>query len=96
MSIEKMAKKANELREKGHANREISQEMHLSEATVEWLLAREASKDFTGQLPPDVKVGWRTIGVSGSRISSIAEIIPYKFKFFSTDNTLVSFSNDNF
>ena len=54
MSIEKMAKKANELREKGHANREISQEMHLSEATVEWLLAREASKDFTGQLPPDV------------------------------------------
>ena len=75
MSIEKMAKKANELREKGHASREISQEMHLSEATVEWLLAREASKDFTGQLPPDVKVGWRTIGVSGSRISSIAEIM---------------------
>ena len=75
MSIEKMAKKANELKEKGHANREISQEMHLSEATVEWLLAREASKDFTGQLPPDVKVGWRTIGVSGSRISSIAEIM---------------------
>ena len=75
MSIEKMAKKANELREKGHANREISQEMHLSEATVEWLLAREASKDFTGQLPADVKVGWRTIGVSGSRISSIAEIM---------------------
>ena len=75
MSIEKMAKKANELREKGHANREISQEMHLSEATVEWLLAREASKDFTGKLPPDVKVGWRTIGVSGSRISSIAEIM---------------------
>ena len=75
MSIEKMAKKANELREKGHANREISQEMHLSEATVEWLLAREASKDFTGTLPPDVKVGWRTIGVSGSRISSIAEIM---------------------
>ena len=46
MSIEKMAKKANELREKGHANRELSQEMHLSEATVEWLLAREASKDL--------------------------------------------------
>ena len=75
MSIERMAEKANELREKGHATREISQEMHLSEATVEWLLAREASKDFTGQLPPDVKVGWRTIGVSGSRISSIAEIM---------------------
>ena len=26
-------------------------------------------------MPPDVKVGWRTIGVSGSRIHAIAEIM---------------------
>ena len=75
MSLEKMAEKAVNLREKGHANREISQEMHLSEATVEWLLAKKASEDFNEALPPDVKVGWRTIGVSGSRINSIAEIM---------------------
>ena len=75
MSIEKMAEKAASLREKGHANRDISQEMHLSEATVEWLLAKKASKDFNEALPPDVKVGWRTVGVSGSRINSIAEIM---------------------
>jgi len=75
MSLEKMAEKAVSLREKGHANREISQEMHLSEATVEWLLAKKASEDFNEALPPDVKVGWRTIGVSGSRINSIAEIM---------------------
>ena len=75
MSLEKMAEKAANLKEKGHANREISQEMHLSEATVEWLLARKASEDFDGALPPDVKVGWRTIGVSGSRINAIAEIM---------------------
>ena len=75
MSIVNMAKKANELKEKGHANREISQEMHLSQATVEWLLAKQATDNFEEQLPPDVKVGWRTIGVSGSRINSIAEIM---------------------
>ena len=75
MSLEKMAEKATSLKNKGHANREISQEMHLSEATVEWLLAKKASEDFNETLPPDVKVGWRTVGVSGSRINSIAEIM---------------------
>tara|TARA_B110000438_G_scaffold183909_1_gene175682 strand:- start:2164 stop:2763 length:600 start_codon:yes stop_codon:yes gene_type:complete len=75
MSIDNMAKKAKELKEKGQANREISQEMHLSQATVEWLLAKQATDNFEEQLPPDVKVGWRTIGVSGSRINSIAEIM---------------------
>ena len=75
MSLEKMAEKAANLKKKGHANREISQEMHLSEATVEWLLAKKASEDFNETLPPDVKVGWRTVGVSGSRINSIAEIM---------------------
>ena len=75
MSIEKMATKANELREEGHTTREIGQEMHLSKATIEWLLAKQASSDFSEKLPPDVKVGWRSIGVSGSRINSIAEIM---------------------
>ena len=70
-----MAKKANELREEGHTTREIGQEMHLSKATIEWLLAKQASSDFSEKSPPDVKVGWRSIGVSGSRINSIAEIM---------------------
>ncbi len=75
MSIEKMAVKAAELKGKGHSTREICQEMHLSQATVEWLLAKQASEAFSEALPADVKVGWRTIGVSGSRISSIADIM---------------------
>ena len=75
MSIEKMAAKAAELKDKGHSTREICQEMHLSQATVEWLLAKQASEAFSEALPADVKVGWRTIGVSGSRISSIADIM---------------------
>ena len=78
MSIEKMAIKANELREEGHTTREIGQEMHLSKATIEWLLAKQASSDFSEKIPPDVKVGWRSIGVSGSRINSIASAFDFK------------------
>ena len=75
MSIENMMARAKELKEEGQSNREISQEMHLAQATVDWLLAKQASENFDETLPPDVKVGWRTIGVSGSRIQAIAEIM---------------------
>ena len=75
MSIENMMARAKELKEEGQSNREISQEMHLAQATVDWLLAKQASENFDAALPPDVKVGWRTIGVSGSRIQAIAEIM---------------------
>ena len=75
MSIETMMARAKELKEEGQSNREISQEMHLAQATVDWLLAKQASENFDETLPPDVKVGWRTIGVSGSRIQAIAEIM---------------------
>ena len=75
MSIEKMSIKAKELKTKGHSTREICQEMHLSQATIEWLLAKQASDNFTDNIPADVKVGWRTIGVSGTRIQAIAEIM---------------------
>ena len=70
-----MMARAKELKEEGQSNREISQEMHLAQATVDWLLAKQASENFDEALPPDVKVGWRTIGVSGSRIQAIAEIM---------------------
>ena len=49
--------------------------MHLSQATVEWLLAKQASDNFAESIPADVKVGWRTIGVSGTRIQAIAEVM---------------------
>ena len=75
MSIENMMARAKELKEEGQSDREISQEMHLAQATVDWLLAKQASENFDETLPPDVKVGWRTIGVSGSRIQAIAEIM---------------------
>jgi len=74
MSIESIAERAVELREKGLSTREICQELHLGRSTVEWLLARQASEP--GDRPPaDVKVGWRSIGVSGLRMRAIAEIM---------------------
>ena len=75
MSLEGMAAKAKELKDKGQTNREIGHEMHLGQATIDWLLAKQASENFDEAPPPDVKVGWRTIGVSGSRIQAIAEIM---------------------
>ena len=75
MSIENMMARAKELKEEGQSDREISQEMRLAQATVDWLLAKQASENFDEALPADVKVGWRTIGVSGSRIQAIAEIM---------------------
>ena len=75
MSLEGMAAKAKELKDKGQTNREIGHEMHLGQPTIDWLLAKQASGDFDEAPPPDVKVGWRTIGVSGSRIQAIAEIM---------------------
>ena len=48
MSVEKMLIKAKELKSKGHSTREICQEMHLSQATVEWLLAKQASDNCRG------------------------------------------------
>jgi len=75
MSLEEMAAKAKELKDKGQTNREIGHEMHLGQPTIDWLLAKQASGDFDEAPPPDVKVGWRTIGVSGSRVQAIAEIM---------------------
>lgn len=77
MSMEKMSAKAKELKSKGHSTREICQEMHLAQVTVEWLLAKQASDNFADNVPADVKVGWRTIGVSGTRIQAIAEIMAH-------------------
>ena len=75
MSLEGMAAKAKELKDKGQTNREIGHEMHLGQPTIDWLLAKKASENFDEAPPPDVKVGWRTIGVSGSRVQAIAEIM---------------------
>ncbi|MCL6089830.1 MAG: orotate phosphoribosyltransferase-like protein [Candidatus Thermoplasmatota archaeon] len=71
-SIEELYKRALELKNKGMSDKEISTELHLSVGTVTWLLSKEFFKESKVQ---DVKIGWRTIGVTGNRIGSISEVI---------------------
>ncbi len=67
-SIDAIAKKALEYKEKGLSEKEIADELHLSTETVIWLLTRGVKG---GQPPKDVKIGWRSLGVFGNRIGFV-------------------------
>ncbi|OWP56813.1 MAG: orotate phosphoribosyltransferase-like protein [Thermoplasmatales archaeon B_DKE] len=71
-SLEELYKRALELKSKGMSDKEISTELHLSVNTVTWLLGKEFLQESKVQ---DVKIGWRSIGVFGKRMESIAEVI---------------------
>jgi len=68
-SVDALVKKAMDFKKKGLKEDEIADELHLSKDTVIWLLTRGVKG---GEPPKDVKIGWRSIGVSGNRIASIA------------------------
>jgi orotate phosphoribosyltransferase len=68
-SIDALVRKAMEFKEKGLSEKEIGDELHLSPETVTWLLTR----GVRGESPPqDIKIGWRSIGVFGTRMSFVA------------------------
>ncbi|MCL4350945.1 MAG: orotate phosphoribosyltransferase-like protein [Candidatus Thermoplasmatota archaeon] len=71
-SLEELYTKAMELKSKGMSDKEISTELHLSVNTVTWLLSKDFVKHKDVQ---DVKIGWRSLGVYGGRISSLADIM---------------------
>lgn len=71
-SIEELYKRALDLKNKGMSDKEISTELHLSVGTVTWLLSKEFVKESRIH---DVRIGWRSIGVTGERINAIASII---------------------
>ena len=64
-SIEELYQRALDLKNKGLADKDISTELHISVNTVSWLLSREFLKESKVK---DVRVGWRSVGVYGSRI----------------------------
>ncbi len=71
-SIDELIQKALELKEQGMSEAEIGNELHLSTETINWLLTHGK----TGEKPPaDVKIGWRSIGVYGERISYLSQIM---------------------
>lgn len=68
-SVDALVKKAMDFKKKGLKEDEIADELHLSKDTVIWLLTRGVKG---GEPPKDVKIGWRSVGVSGNRISALA------------------------
>ena len=70
-SIDSLVEKVLELKRNGLSESEISDELHLSVATVTWLLTRNVKVE---KPPADVKIGWRSVGVYGGRIELISSL----------------------
>lgn len=70
-SIDALVDKVLELKKNGLSESEISDELHLSVATVTWLLTRNVKEETP---PADVKIGWKSIAVFGHRIGLISSI----------------------
>jgi len=63
-----LIKKALKFKESGLTDYEIAEELNVSKETAAWLLTRGKDKKPEGEL----KVGWRSIGVSPTRMGSIS------------------------
>lgn len=70
-SIDSLVQKVLELKENGLSESEIADELHLSVATVTWLLTRNVKEEAP---PVDIKVGWKSIAVYGGRIGLISSL----------------------
>jgi orotate phosphoribosyltransferase len=66
--IDSLIKKALKFKKSGLTDYEIAEELNVSKETTAWLLTRGKEKKPEGEL----KIGWRSIGVSPSRIGSIS------------------------
>ncbi|OGS42587.1 MAG: orotate phosphoribosyltransferase-like protein [Euryarchaeota archaeon RBG_16_62_10] len=71
VDVKELAANAKVLRKKGLGVREIADELHLSVDTVNYLIEYGAE----GLPPSDVKIGWRSVGVSGYRIGAMSELL---------------------
>lgn len=63
-----LIKKALKFKESGLTDYEIAEELNVSKETAAWLLTKGKNKKPEGEL----MIGWRSIGVSPSRIGSIS------------------------
>jgi orotate phosphoribosyltransferase len=70
-SVDSLVEKVLELKKSGLSESEISDELHLSVATVTWLLTRNVKVD---KPPMDIKVGWKSIAVYGGRIGLVSSL----------------------
>ncbi|MDP6156124.1 MAG: orotate phosphoribosyltransferase-like protein [Candidatus Thermoplasmatota archaeon] len=72
IDIDNLVVKVKQLKKKGYSQKEISSDLHLSIDTVKWLLSGAPSTETP---PSDVKIGWRSVGVFGSRIKNVASVL---------------------
>lgn len=70
-SIDSLVEQVMELKKNGLSETEISDELHLSVATVTWLLTRNVKVE---KPPADIKVGWKSIAVYGGRIGLVSSL----------------------
>jgi orotate phosphoribosyltransferase len=63
-----LIKKALKYKESGLTDYEIGEELNVSKETAAWLLNRGKEKKPEG----DLKIGWRSIGVSPARIGAVS------------------------
>jgi orotate phosphoribosyltransferase len=70
-SIDSLVEQVMELKKNGLSESEISDELHLSVATVTWLLTQNVKVD---KPPADIKVGWKSIAVYGNRIGMMSSL----------------------
>lgn len=71
VDVRELAANAKVLRKKGLGVREIADELHLSLDTVNYLIEYGAE----GLPPSDVKIGWRSVGVSGYRVGLLSQLL---------------------
>ncbi len=71
-NIDDLRGEAEHLRNDGLNAQQIADELSLSQTTITWLLSGSAGA--TGDREPDVKIGWRTIGVRPQRIEAIGSV----------------------
>ncbi len=70
-NVDDLVNKALEYKAKGLNEKEIGDELHLSVNTVTWLLTRGVK----GEPPKDVKIGWRSIGIFGTRMAYVSTVL---------------------
>ena len=71
LSIEELKTLASNLMKEGLNTQQIADELSLSQDTITWLL----SGTNEGERPPDVRIGWRTLGVRPQRIAAVGSIM---------------------
>ena len=70
-SIESLVEQVMERKKNGLSESEISDELHLSVATVTWLLTQNVKEE---KPPADIKVGWKSIAVYANRIGLVSSL----------------------